>query len=85
MKDFPKTLAVKQDYLNLLNIPEFKEKTLKLLKKLYLIEDDKVTICNNIENNKTAIIDNPSPMWKIKGFDSKEEIKKLIIDNGGIF
>lgn len=85
MKGYPKHFATKQDYLNILEIPEFREQCLTDLKSIRDIKDDTVLVAttpidpkdpNSEWNTKTAT--NPNPMWKQKGFSSRSEIDKLI-------
>jgi len=55
------------------------------LQAIYDLEDDRTTKATTpIDENdpekgyNTEIIDNPNPVWKQKGFESREEVKKLI-------
>ena len=41
MKGYPKTIAVVQDFINLLKMPEYKEQALKDLQAIYDLQDDK--------------------------------------------
>lgn len=43
MKGYPKFIAVKQDYINLLSMPEYQEQALKDLQSLYDMDDEKAT------------------------------------------
>jgi len=87
MKGYPKYIATKQDFLNLLEVDEFKAKAIEDMKIIYNLEDDKairvVSGSEEIEDLVTEKVDNPMPLWKIKGFGSREEIAQIIIGNGG--
>jgi len=86
MKGFPKTIATKQDFINLLGMKEFSAQALTELKTLYNLDDDKLTRATTLiepdnpeKGYDTEEIDNPMPLWKYKGFKSKEEIESIII------
>ena len=90
MKEYPKRIAVKQDFLNLLNEEKFKEQAVADLKAIYNLNDSETTRATTLidpENPEggynTEIIDNPMPMWKQKGFESRQEVADLITANGG--
>lgn len=90
MKGYPRFIATRQDFLNLLETEEFRERAVKDLQEIYDRPDDKMlTTTSRINPDdpmsdwNTAEIDNPMPMWKQKGFASRKEVKKLILSNGG--
>ena len=82
MKGFPKNIATKQDFINLLAMPEYKEKAEKELKALHELQDDfvervvssKIDVKGQMTDVVTETIPNSSPMYKRMGFESKEEI-----------
>lgn len=89
MKGYPAYVATKQDYINLLNIPEYKEQALQELQNLYNYNDDTITIpktdpetgepiLNENDEPITEEIENPTPNWKLKEFNSREDILNLI-------
>jgi len=81
MKGYPKHIATKQDFLNLLADPDFKTHAIADLKSIRDLDDDKAMRTLGIAEDGTAVteeIDNPSPLWKIKGFASREEVAALI-------
>ena len=81
MKGYPKHIATKQDFLNLLADQEFKERAIADLKTIRDLDDDKATRTLSINEDGTAVteeIENPSPLWKIKGFASRAEVAALI-------
>lgn len=82
MKGYPKHIATKQDFLNLLAEPEFKYRAIADLKVIAETDDDKTTrtVSINEETGEavTEEIDNPMPLWRVKGFTSRQEIIDLI-------
>jgi len=82
MKGYPKYIATKQDFLNLLAMPEFKAQALENLKVIRDLADDTAvrTISINEETGEvtTEEIDNPMPLWQIRGFSSRQEVAALI-------
>lgn len=90
MRGFPKNVATKQDFINLLGMEEFTGKTIEILKTIYNLDDAKTTKATTLIdpadqesgwNVKT--IKNPLPLWKQKGFSSRKEVGYLIAENGG--
>lgn len=88
MKGYPKHIATKQDYLNLIADPEFRDRAIGDLKIISEANDEKTTKTLSIdEATGTAVteeIDNPMPLWRIKGFDSRQDVMDLIaeVENG---
>lgn len=87
MNGFPKVVATKQDFINLLKLNEYKEQVIKKLQEIYDMDDSKATRATTLidpENPEggwnTEIIDNPMPMWKQKGFISRESVAELSIE-----
>jgi hypothetical protein len=90
MKGYPKFVATKQDFLNLLSTPDCKAQALADLQAICDMNDDKMLTTTTRVNPDdpmsdwhTAEIDNPMPMWRQKGFVSKKEVEELILLNGG--
>ena len=87
MRGYPKHIATKQDFLNLLSQDEFREQAIADLKKIYETKDDTVVrVVSGSEEEGDLVtkkIENPMPLWRIKGFSSREEIANLITENGG--
>jgi len=90
MRGFPKHIATVQDFRNLLTDDGFKEQALSVLNSIYNLDDSKATRATtliDLENPEggynTEIIDNPMPMWKQKGFESRQAVADLITKNGG--
>jgi hypothetical protein len=90
MRGYPKTIETKQDFINLLNMKEFKDKALIDLKAIRDLQDNKTTKATTLidpaapkKGYHTKLINNPSPLWKQRGFASKQEISGLITQSGG--
>ena len=84
MKGFPRVIATKQDFINLLAEPEFKDQAKIELMKIYDLDDAQTNRAttpkdpdNPMSDWNTEIIDNPMPLWKQKGFTSREEVLEL--------
>lgn len=85
MKGFPKHIATKQDFINLLEDDNFKDQTIINLQQIYDMDDSKATRATTLidpdgleKGYNTEIIDNPMPLWKQKGFSNREEVKSII-------
>ena len=82
MKGYPKHIASKQDFINLLADKEYRERAIADLRIIAEADDDKAmrTISINEETGEevTEEIDNPMPLWKVKGFKSRKEVAELI-------
>jgi hypothetical protein len=90
MKDYPKHVSTKQDFVNLLSMEKFKERAIEDLKKTYNLNDSKAVRATTLidpdnpeKGYNTEIIDNPMPMWRQKGFASRQDVADLITENGG--
>jgi hypothetical protein len=93
MRGYPKHIATVQDVKNLLSMPEFKERVLKDLARIYNLKDDKVVkaiddpdapdFVPGADPHSFKEIANPMPLWKQKGFETKGAILALIQKNGG--
>ena len=90
MRGYPKNVATKQDFLNLLSTEELKAQVIEDLKKIYNLDDSKATRATTLidpddpeKGYNTEIIDNPMPLWKQKGFASRQDVADLITENGG--
>lgn len=90
MRGYPKHVATKQDHMNLLAMPEYKERTLKDLKELYNTNDDTATRATTLvdpsdesKGQNVVQIKNPNPLWKQKGFASRQEVADIVLVNGG--
>ena len=82
MKGYPKYINCKQDYLNLLAEPEFKAQALDDLRAIRDLDDDKalrvISMDEETGEATTEEIDNPMPLWRVKGFESRQDVADLI-------
>lgn len=86
MKGYPKYIATKRDYENLLAMPEHKDRALKDLATIRDAVDDKAQETVSITKDEatgveTAVkkeIDNPMPAYKVAGFETRQEVADLI-------
>jgi hypothetical protein len=86
MRGYPKVIATKQDFINLLAIPEFKNQALSDLQAVYDLQDDTLERVVSFDtDNKgqminivTETIAAPMPKWKRMGFESRAEILNLM-------
>ena len=90
MRGFPKHINCVQDFNNLLADKDLKTRTLAELQEIYNKDDLKALRATTLidpEDPKsdwnTEEIDNPMPLWKQKGFESREAVAELIAKNGG--
>ena len=75
MRGYPKGPLSKQDYENLLSMPEHADKAKADLVKLAAIDDSKICVeQGTAEKPKLVEIDNPMPTWKRAGFDGKTDL-----------
>jgi len=88
MKGYPKHINCKQDFINLLAEPEHQAQAIEDLKVIRDMEDYKalrvVSMDEETGEETTEEIDNPMPLWKVKGFSSRQEVADLIteVENG---
>ena len=82
MREYPKNIATKQDFDNLLAMPEYAKQALADLKRLQAFDDSKVirVVSGSEEDDNlvTEEIDNPNPVWKQKGFATKKAVDDLV-------
>jgi len=90
MKGYPRIILVKQDFLNLLAMQEHKERALTDLKRLHANDDTLIMTTTSLVDPedpmsewKQEMLPNPSPLWKQKGFESREDLAQIITENGG--
>jgi hypothetical protein len=85
MRGYPKRIATKRDFENLISMPEYKDRALADLEKI--IENSPAKIKKAVApvdakkpdgEWETEEIDNPLPLWKLKGFKSKKAVTDLI-------
>ena len=86
MRGYPKHIATKKDFENLLAMPEHRDRALKDLATIRDIADDKAQeTVSMTKDEKTGVeiadekeIDNPMPAYKVMGFKTRQEIADLI-------
>jgi hypothetical protein len=85
MRGFPVHINTKQDFENLLGMPEYKAQAKAELKRVSNLKDSKITKCTTqIDQNdpesewNTIEVVNPNPKWKQLKFKSKKELTDLI-------
>ena len=82
MKGFPRVIRTKQDWINCLEDASLKKTALDKLQNIYDTEDDYVVrVVSGSEETKdlkTEKIENPMPLYKMRGFGTKQELKDLI-------
>ena len=89
MKGYPKHVATKQDFKNLLAMKEHKKQALADLKTIHDLDDAKMSRATTLIDEKdpeagwnTETIDNPLPVWKQKGFTSRAAVATMITKAG---
>lgn len=85
MRGFPVHINTKQDFENLLSMPEHKEQAKTELKRVSNLKDSKITKCTTqIDPTdpesawNTIEVTNPHPKWERLKFKSKKELTDLI-------
>lgn len=86
MRGYPKHIATKQDFLNLLSMREHQKQALKDLERLFKYDDSSalravgpVTPEDPEGPGITEKINNPNPIWRQKGFSSRQEIADILM------
>ncbi len=78
MRSYPRFPLSKQDYINLLSMPEHAERAKADLQALAALDDENVTVDRGTEDTPDLQeIPNPLPAWKRAGFASREEVLEL--------
>lgn len=78
MRGYPKGPLSKQDYKNLLSMPEHADRAAADLEALGKLDDDKITVDQGTaEKPKLVEIVNPLPAWKRAGFATKVELASM--------
>lgn len=81
MRGYPKGPLTKQDYENLLAMPEHVDQAKASLEKLAGMDDSKITVDKGTQDApKLVEIANPLPAWKRAGFRSKAELVSAAVD-----
>ncbi len=87
MRGYPKKVATKQDYVNLLSDENYREQALLDLQAIADLDDKQVQRATTLidpgdpeKGYNTETIDNPNPVWKQKGFESRQDLFDLIVE-----
>jgi hypothetical protein len=86
MKGYPKYIATRQDFINLLQDPEYRSRALADLRAISDLADDTASRSIGLNADGTDAIEtipNPMPLWRIKGFSSRQAVADLIAEYGG--
>ena len=90
MRGFPKHINCVQDFNNLLADKDLKRRAISELQKIYTKDESKALRATTLidpedpkSDYNTEEIDNPMPLWKQKGFESREAVAALVTKNGG--
>ena len=79
MRGYPKGFLTKQDFINLLSIPEFADQAKADLAELASRDDSMITVDRGTEDApKIEMIENPLPAWKRAGFKDKAELENWL-------
>ena len=82
MNGYPKVIATKQDFINLLAMSEFKDQALTDLQAVFDLQDDTLERVVSYDtddkgqmiNIVTETVDAPMPTWKRMGFESRAAV-----------
>ncbi|MCK9570983.1 hypothetical protein M0R72_18690 [Candidatus Pacearchaeota archaeon] len=78
MRSYPRFPLGRQDYINLLSMPEHAERARADLQTLAALDDDYVAVDQGTEDAPDLQeIPNPLPAWKRAGFGSRDEVLEL--------
>ena len=80
MKGYPKFVATREDYENLLKTEEFRVQALAELDTIANTQDATALRVISTNDDGTSVaeeIENPMPLWRVKCFQSREDVKKL--------
>ena len=87
MRGYPKHVATKQDFLNLLSMDEYRGQATENLIAIFKMNDEKanrhISGSEETKDLKIEEIENSMPLWKRKGFKSRQEIAGIIKKHGG--
>jgi len=79
MRGYPKGFLTKQDFINLLSIPEFADQAKADLAELASRDDSMITVDRGTKDApKIEMIENPLPAWKRAGFKDKAELENWL-------
>lgn len=81
MRGYPKNVATRADYVNLLQVDLYRPQALAELRAIVALDDDTALRSLGIAENgteTTEVIANPMPLWAVKGFSSRGDAADLI-------
>jgi len=82
MYGFPKHINTTQDFVNLLEMPEYKEQAIAELEGIHSMDDDYMTVVVSGSEEEGNLVTEealaPNPVWKQKGFASRDAVINLI-------
>jgi hypothetical protein len=91
MKGYPRVIATRTDFENLLADPDFQARALVDLKAVVDLDDDTVERVVSYDQDEAGKMINivketvpaPMPKWRHMGFESREAALDLYLQNGG--
>ena len=91
MKGYPRVIATKADFENLLADPEYKDRALADLRMVIDLEDDTMERVVSYDQDEAGRMINvvsetvpaPLPKWRHMGFESRDAALDLYITEGG--
>ncbi|MDD3040757.1 hypothetical protein [Bacteroides sp.] len=79
MRSYPRLPLSKQDFINLLSMPEHAERAKADLQALAAQDDEFATVDRGTEDAPDLqVIPNPLPAWKRAGFASRDEALEVV-------
>lgn len=91
MNGFPKHIATRQDYENLISMKEYRGEALEKLNELMDFDDRTVTRAIELENPDDPLSDwvteeipNPNPIHAQKGFKEWVDVVRLNAESNGV-
>lgn len=82
MRGYPKGRLTKQDFENLVKMPEHADQAMADMAKLAAISDDKITVDQGTKDEPDLVeIENPLPAWKLAGYNDREELTGVASTN----
>lgn len=91
MKGYPRVIATRADFENLLADPEFKDRALADLKRVVDLPDDTLERVKSYDTDEagkminvvTETVPAPLPTWRRMGFESRAAAADLYRQKGG--
>jgi len=86
MIGYPKCVATVEDFRHLLAVPEYRQRALADLAAIRDADDEtaiRVVAVSEDGTEETEEIENPMPLWRVKGFESRAAVDEMIRTVGG--